>query len=133
MSSSCCEVPPPSPDSSYRRVLVIALAANVVMFCVEVAASVFSGSSALAADAADFLGDAANYALSLGALAPAILGVILFITGGQLALGSCDFSKDKAERFATLVTAAFAIWNVGIAFIAGFLLCLAARRRLLRL
>lgn len=113
--------------------LVIALAANVVMFCVEVAASVFSGSSALAADAADFLGDAANYALSLGALAPAILGVILFITGGQLALGSCDFSKDKAERFATLVTAAFAIWNVGIAFIAGFLLCLAARRRLLRL
>lgn len=64
---------------------------------------------------------------------PAILGVILFITGGQLALGSCDFSKDKAERFATLVTAGFAIWNVGIAFIAGFLLCLAARRGLLRL
>lgn len=63
----------------------------------------------------------------------AILGVILFITGAQLALGSCDFSKDKVERFATLVTAAFAIWNVGIAFIAGFLLCLAARRGLLRL
>lgn len=68
-----------------------------------------------------------------GLFPPAILGVILFITGGQLALGSCDFSKDKAERFATLVTAAFAIWNVGIAFIAGFLLCLAARRGLLRL
>lgn len=64
---------------------------------------------------------------------PAILGVILFITGAQLALGSCDFSKDKGERFATLVTAAFAIWNVGIAFIAGFLLCLAARRGWLRL
>src|SRR5260221_126619 len=32
-------------------------------------ASVLSGSSALAADAADFLGDSANYALSLGALA----------------------------------------------------------------
>jgi len=36
---------------------------------VELAASVWSGSTALAADAADFLGDSANYALSLGALA----------------------------------------------------------------
>jgi Co/Zn/Cd efflux system component len=39
------------------------------MFVVEVAASWWSGSSALAADAADFLGDSANYALSLGAIA----------------------------------------------------------------
>jgi Co/Zn/Cd efflux system component len=50
-------------------VLWIALLANMVMFLVEVVASVWSGSSALAADAADFLGDSANYALSLGALA----------------------------------------------------------------
>ena len=45
------------------------MAANAVMFLVELAASWWSGSSALAADAADFLGDSANYALSLGALA----------------------------------------------------------------
>jgi Co/Zn/Cd efflux system component len=45
------------------------LAANLAMFVVEVAAAAWSGSSALAADAADFLGDSANYALSLGALA----------------------------------------------------------------
>lgn len=63
----------------------------------------------------------------------AILGVILFITGAQLALGSCDFSKNKGERFATLVTAALAMWNVGLAFVAGFLLCAAFRRGLLRL
>lgn len=69
MSDACCNVPPPPTDLSYRRVLWIALCANAVMFCIELAASVFSGSSALAADAADFLGDAANYALSLGALA----------------------------------------------------------------
>lgn len=50
---------------------------------------------------------------------PAVLGVILFLTGAQLALGSCDFSRDKHERFLTLVTAAFCIWNVGIGFIAG--------------
>lgn len=65
MSKDCCSVPP----VSYRRVLWIALFANLAMFLVEVAAAVFSGSSALAADAADFLGDSANYALSLGALA----------------------------------------------------------------
>ena len=52
----------------------------------------------------------------------AVLGVILFLTGAQLALGSCDFSKNKEERFITLVTAAFSMWNVGLAFIAGILL-----------
>jgi Co/Zn/Cd efflux system component len=69
MSDACCRVPEPPRGLSYRRVLWVALAANVAMFFVELAASVYSGSSALAADAADFLGDSANYALSLGALA----------------------------------------------------------------
>ena len=70
MSDACCHVPPPPRnDVSYRRVLWIALFANAAMFLVELAAAVFSGSSALAADAADFLGDSANYALSLGAIA----------------------------------------------------------------
>jgi MFS superfamily sulfate permease-like transporter len=50
---------------------------------------------------------------------PAILGVILFLTGSQLALGSCDFSRDKGERFVTLATAAFAAWNIGLAFVFG--------------
>ena len=36
---------------------------------------------------------------------PSILGVILFLTGAQLALGSCDLSKDKGERFVTVITA----------------------------
>ena len=70
MSDACCHVPPPPRDNtSYRRVLWIALFANLAMFGVELVASVFSGSTALAADAADFLGDSANYALSLGAIA----------------------------------------------------------------
>jgi Co/Zn/Cd efflux system component len=65
-----CHVPTASHQNlSYRRVLWIALIANAAMFALELVASVFSGSSALAADAADFLGDSANYALSLGALA----------------------------------------------------------------
>jgi Co/Zn/Cd efflux system component len=69
MSHDCCPVPTSSTDVSYRRVLWIALFANLAMFAVELVASVWSGSSALAADAADFLGDSANYALSLGAIA----------------------------------------------------------------
>ena len=70
MSDACCHVPPPPRDSqSYRRVLWIALFANLAMCGVELVASFFSGSTALAADAADFLGDSANYALSLGAIA----------------------------------------------------------------
>ena len=69
MGQACCPTPTPPTDLSYRRVLWIALAANISMFFVEVVAAAFSGSSALAADAADFLGDSANYALSLGAIA----------------------------------------------------------------
>jgi MFS superfamily sulfate permease-like transporter len=63
----------------------------------------------------------------------AVLGVILFLTGAQLALGSCDFSKQKVERFITLVTAAFSMWNVGLAFIVGLTLAFIGRRGLLRL
>ena len=52
-------------------------------------------------------------------LPAAVLGVVLFITGAQLALGSCVVGTDKGERFITLITAAFAIWNVGLAFLVG--------------
>lgn len=65
--------------------------------------------------------------------APPVLGVILFLTGAQLALGSCDFSKNKGERFITLATAAFAMWNVGLAFVAGLTLSYIEKRRMLRL
>lgn len=66
-------------------------------------------------------------------LPKAILGVILFLTGAQLALGSCEFSKDKAERFITLVTAAFCIWNVGLGFLAGMVGAYLNKRGLLKL
>lgn len=67
----------------YRRILGVALGANLLMFFVELAASVVSGSSSLAADALDFLGDSANYAASLGALALGGLWVsrVAFIKG----------------------------------------------------
>ena len=57
-----------------------------------------------------------------------ILGVILFLTGAQLALGSCDFGKTKNDRFVSLVTAACAVWNIGLAFVFGMALNHALRR-----
>ena len=68
-----------------------------------------------------------------GLIAQPVLGVILFLTGAQLALGSCDFSKNKGERFITLATAAFALWNVGLAFVIGIVLHQIERRGWLRL
>ncbi|MBI2310988.1 MAG: sulfate transporter [Betaproteobacteria bacterium] len=50
-----------------------------------------------------------------------VLGVILFLTGIQLALGgTCDFKKvTKEDRFAHITTAALAMWNIGAAFVLG--------------
>jgi len=72
MSAHCCPPPPPSADPAYRKVLWIALLLNAAMFAVEIAGSVQSGSVSLLADAIDFFGDAANYALSLAVLSMAL-------------------------------------------------------------
>ncbi|OGA23307.1 MAG: sulfate transporter [Betaproteobacteria bacterium RIFCSPLOWO2_02_FULL_67_26] len=61
------------------------------------------------------------------------LGVMLFLAGVQLALGSCDFSRDKGERFVTLGTAALSVWNVGVAFVFGLTVLWIVRKGWLRL
>lgn len=68
MASCCdqsCSASTGAQDPRYRRILLIALAINLAMFVVEIVASVISHSVSLRADALDFLGDAANYALAL--------------------------------------------------------------------
>jgi Co/Zn/Cd efflux system component len=56
-----------SPNSpGWRRALWIALVINAGFFLTEIIAGVAAGSAALQADALDFFGDAANYAISLG-------------------------------------------------------------------
>ena len=62
----------PVPDHGYRRILWAALAVNLMMFGVEIAASIIACSVSLRADALDFLGDAANYAVAL-----AVVGLAL--------------------------------------------------------
>ena len=76
MSDSCghsCSSDKPVVDARYRRVLIVALLANLAMFIVEVMAGSAAGSSALLADALDFLGDAANYGISLYVLGHALV------------------------------------------------------------
>jgi Co/Zn/Cd efflux system component len=53
-------------NPAWRRVLWIALAVNGVMFLAEIGSGIAAGSASLQADALDFLGDTANYAISLG-------------------------------------------------------------------
>ena len=70
----CCAVEVSAAKSpAYRRVLWIARGVNGAMFVVEVVAGVAAGSVALQADALDFLGDAANYGLSLMVLTMALM------------------------------------------------------------
>ncbi len=62
----CAPSDEPADDPQWRRALWIALTINLAMFAGEIGAGLVSGSQALRADALDFLGDAANYAISLG-------------------------------------------------------------------
>jgi Co/Zn/Cd efflux system component len=65
----CCDhcqtFDPERGNPSYRRALWIVLAINAGMFLVEIGAGLAAGSASLQADALDFLGDAANYGISL--------------------------------------------------------------------
>jgi Co/Zn/Cd efflux system component len=70
MSASCCHDdccggPDPGLDRQYRRALWAVLIINTAMFLIEIGAGVAAGSASLQADALDFFGDAANYAVSL--------------------------------------------------------------------
>ena len=70
MADHCCAPPPLNLGSrqdvrAFRRVLWAVLGINAAMFLVEIGAGLAAGSASLQADALDFLGDAANYAISL--------------------------------------------------------------------
>lgn len=68
MAARCCNHchTTPAQDANWRRVLWVALAVNAGFFVAEIAAGAAASSAALQADALDFLGDAASYAISLG-------------------------------------------------------------------
>ena len=116
MSASCScghDHGPADPDrgnAAYRRVLWLVLAINAGMFLVEIGAGVAAGSASLQADALDFFGDAANYAISLFVVGMALRyrAMAAFAKGGSMALfglwviGTAlwhAFARHAAQRF----------------------------------
>lgn len=94
MSAICCATPKkPAVDPRWRRALWIALIVNAGMFLAEMTAGELADSRSLQADALDFFGDAANYAISLGvaglalawrALAALVKGITLALLGAYV-------------------------------------------------
>ncbi len=62
-----------------------------------------------------------------------ILGVILFFAGIELALTVKDVRLKKQNLFVLLVTAGTAMWNMGVAYLAGLALYYGLERRWVRL
>jgi Co/Zn/Cd efflux system component len=102
MSANCCghHHQEPACDSlrqtGYRRVLWWVLAINAIMFGVEVSAGLAADSASLQADALDFLGDAANYAISL------------------LVVGMTLYYRASAALAKGLTMALFGVWVLGV-------------------
>ena len=73
MADDCCsgkgrELQALAQEAEQRRVLIIVLAINAVMFVLEFGAGIVAGSTALMADASDMLGDALVYGVSIYAI-----------------------------------------------------------------
>src|ERR1044072_5823405 len=121
MACSSCPSEGQSANNSpaWRRALCVALAVNAGMFAVEMAAGIVGGSKALQADALDFFGDAANYAISLGvagmvlawrARAAMVKGFTLAVLGLYVvfatAVAALDGSAPRAEGMGGIGVAA---------------------------
>jgi Co/Zn/Cd efflux system component len=84
-----CHAPDPHRgNAGYRRVLWAVLAINLIMFLVEIGVGLAAGSASLQADALDFLGDAANYSISLFVVGMALRyrAMAAFAKGGTMGL-----------------------------------------------
>lgn len=63
----------------------------------------------------------------------AVLGVILFFAGTELAITTRDMGSKKEDVYVMLVVAGFAMWNMGAAFLAGIILYQALERSWVKL
>jgi predicted benzoate:H+ symporter BenE len=74
-----------------------------------------------------FLSDSVS--LLLQVFPRSILGVILFFAGVELALVVQDVKLKKQNLFVLVVTAGAAMWNMGVAYLAGLILYYGLQRR----
>jgi predicted benzoate:H+ symporter BenE len=77
-----------------------------------------------------FLSD--SVAVLLQVFPRSILGVILFFAGVELGLVVRDIKLKRQNLFVLLVTAGTAMWNMGVAYLAGLLLYYGLQRRWIR-
>lgn len=63
----------------------------------------------------------------------AILGVILFFAGSELAIVVKDIGDKKTDFYVMLIVAAVAMWNMGVAFLAGVIMDNSLRRGWLKI
>jgi len=64
---------------------------------------------------------------------PSILGVILFFTGLELASINKDIGSKRSDVYIMLVTAGIAMWNMGVAYLAGLILYYGVEKGVLKL
>ncbi len=97
MPGGCCgpEVKFDGLSAAYKRALGVVIAINGAMFLAELGAGIFAGSQALKADALDFLGDTATYAITL------------FVIGMPLVW------RARAALFKGLILGAMGLWVLG--------------------
>lgn len=63
---------------------------------------------------------------------PSILGVILFFTGLELASMIRDIGSKRSDVYIMLVTGGLAMWNMGVAFLAGLILYYGVEKKILK-
>jgi hypothetical protein len=73
-----------------------------------------------------------SVALIFNMIPLAILGVILFIAGLALATMTLDIGTKKEDIYVLLVTTGIAVFNIGIAFVAGLALYYALQRKIVK-
>ncbi len=78
-----------------------------------------------------FLSDSISLILQI--FPRSILGVILFFAGTELALVVKDVRLKKENLFVLLVTAGTAMWNMGVAYLAGLLLYYCLERKWIKI
>jgi Co/Zn/Cd efflux system component len=103
-------------DGTYRRVLWAVLAINAGMFGIEGAAGILSGSVALQADALDFMGDAANYGISLYAVAKSMRwrnGAAIAKAAGMGLVGTWVLGEALYRVFVVGVPSALTMGTIG--------------------
>ncbi len=61
-----------------------------------------------------------------------ILGVILFFAGLELASISRDIGSQREEAYIVLTTAGLAVWNMGVAYLAGMLLYYGVKKGIIK-